>query len=245
MGEIPGRPACPYAIPSCNSSEMVLSTLSSKDQVLDTSTINQDRKACTKSMKCEPPSLLTTLGTPKEVLQPIWSCSPLPQECTRTTLTLGRDPWSRLPTHRIFPLEDCSLVALRLGNWYSHAFDILGNSTQILLRLHTCLARRIHFAKLLHGFGKLCSILHRVRSDNAQEFCGSHTSGYRGEVDHSRRLWIDMSHPIGEIGWGVSISSYLLLEVCTQSPWSSPDLHTWTGCSNLQKSIISQILIDR
>jgi len=48
MGENPGRPAYPCAISSCNS-KVVLSTLSSKAQVLDTRTINQDRKACTKS----------------------------------------------------------------------------------------------------------------------------------------------------------------------------------------------------
>ena len=44
-----GQSAYPCAISSCNSPRMVLSTLSSKAQVLDTRTINQDRKACTKS----------------------------------------------------------------------------------------------------------------------------------------------------------------------------------------------------
>ena len=36
----PGRPAYLCAIPPCNSSEMVLSTISSKDQLLDTRTIH-------------------------------------------------------------------------------------------------------------------------------------------------------------------------------------------------------------
>ena len=36
----PGRSAYPYGISSCNSSEMLLNTISSKDQVLDTGTIN-------------------------------------------------------------------------------------------------------------------------------------------------------------------------------------------------------------
>ena len=45
MGEIPGRPAYLCTILSCDFSEMVLSKISSKDQVLDTIAINQDRKA--------------------------------------------------------------------------------------------------------------------------------------------------------------------------------------------------------
>ena len=60
------------------------------------------------------------------------SHSPLTPRCTHTVPTLGRDPWSQLPKRRRCPLEDCSLVALRLGNWCSHAFDILGNAAQIL-----------------------------------------------------------------------------------------------------------------
>ena len=44
----------------------------------------------------------------KEVLQPIWTHSPLPLICTRTALTFGRDTRSRLPIHRISLLDDCS-----------------------------------------------------------------------------------------------------------------------------------------
>ena len=138
-----------------------------------------------------------------------------------------------------------SLVAWRLGNWYSHAFDILGNAAQILLLLQSCLARRIHSTKLFHGYGRLRNVLHMARSDNAQEFCGSHTLGYNIGVDHQHRLWIDMGHPIGEIGWGVSISSYFSRRYVPSHHEVHQICISWTGCSNLQKSIISQIVVDQ
>ena len=43
-----GRPAYPYDISSCYSSEMLLSKISSKYQVFNTITINKDQKASTK-----------------------------------------------------------------------------------------------------------------------------------------------------------------------------------------------------
>ena len=49
------------------------------------------------------------------------------------------------------------------------------------------LARRTHSAKLLHGYGMLRSVLHKARSDNAQEFSGSHKVGHSDEVDHQHR----------------------------------------------------------
>ena len=51
MGEIPGRPAYPCTISSCDSSEMVLSKISSQDQVFNTIATKQDRKARTKSIR--------------------------------------------------------------------------------------------------------------------------------------------------------------------------------------------------
>ena len=146
----------------------------------------------------------------KEVLQPIWTRSPLPPRCIRIVPTLGKDPWSRLSKCRRHPLEDCALVALR----YSRVFSILGNAALILSRLHTCLAKRIHSAKLLHGYGMPCSVLHKARSDNAQEFSGSHKAGHNCEVDHQHRPWTDRGRPKGEICWGELGSSCLLLEVC-------------------------------
>ena len=45
MGEIPGRPAYPCTISSCDSSETVLSKISSQDQVFNTIANKQYRKA--------------------------------------------------------------------------------------------------------------------------------------------------------------------------------------------------------
>ena len=45
MGEIPGRPAYLCTILSCDFSEMVLSKISSQDQVFNTIATKQDRKA--------------------------------------------------------------------------------------------------------------------------------------------------------------------------------------------------------
>ena len=45
MGEIPGRPAYPCTISSCDSSEMVLSKISSQDQVFNTIATKQYQKA--------------------------------------------------------------------------------------------------------------------------------------------------------------------------------------------------------
>ena len=51
MGEIPGRPAYLCTILSCDFSEMVLSKISSQDQVFNTIATKQDRKARTKSIR--------------------------------------------------------------------------------------------------------------------------------------------------------------------------------------------------
>ena len=52
MGEIPGRPAYLCTILSCDFSEMVLSKISSQDQVFNTIATKQDRKAQkTKSIR--------------------------------------------------------------------------------------------------------------------------------------------------------------------------------------------------
>ena len=153
-----------------------------------------------------------------KVLWPIWTHSPQPPRCIHIAPMLGKDPWSQLPKHQRYPPEDCSSGALHLGNWYSRVFGILGNAARIPLRLHTCLAKRIRFAKLLHGSGKLCNVLHRVRSDNALGSCGSHIMGYNDGVNRLHRLWTDMGHPINGICWGESISSCLLPEVYIQSP---------------------------
>ena len=120
----------------------------------------------------------------KEVLRPIWTCSPLPPRCIRIVPTLGKDPWSQVPKCRRYPPKDCSSEALRLGNWYFRVFYILGNAARIHLLLHTCLAKRIRFAKLLHALGRLRNVLHRVRSGNALESCGSQIAGYNGGVNH-------------------------------------------------------------